>query len=173
MEIQGRHFYLGKFDSPESHEQYRRLIARYLSQNTVLAEEAPQQSIRIDQLILQYFRFAKSYYQKGSKPTDEIVALRIVLRRLRKLYGRTEAKKFGPKAFKIVRESLIQEGLSRTYINDSLAPVRRIFEWAVAEDLIPPSVRQAVAAVSGLKRGRSAKKYGVKLTQICPSSSGQ
>ena len=78
VEIQGRHFYLGKFDSPESHELYRRLIARYLSQDAVVAKEAPRQTVRIDQLILQYFRFAKSYYVKNGKPTDELVALRIV-----------------------------------------------------------------------------------------------
>ena len=42
VEIQGRHFYLGKFDSPESHEQYRRLITQYLSQQEATSEDAPR-----------------------------------------------------------------------------------------------------------------------------------
>jgi len=34
IEIKGRHIYLGEFDSPESRELYRRLIAGYLLQTT-------------------------------------------------------------------------------------------------------------------------------------------
>ena len=33
VEIRGRHYYLGKFDSPESQELYRRLITQHFSDN--------------------------------------------------------------------------------------------------------------------------------------------
>jgi len=164
VEIAGRHFYLGKFDSPESHEKYRRLTARYLSRKEVEPEEVA--SLRVDQLILKYFRFAKTYYLKNGKPTDEITALRIALRRLRQLYGSVEATKFGPKASKTMRESLIQEGLSRKYINDSMARVRRMFRWAVAEELVAPTVFQALSAVPGLRRGRSAAQETKKILPV-------
>jgi integrase len=36
--------------------------------------------------------------------------------------------------------------------------VKRIFKWAVAEELAPPAVYQALAAVTGLQRGRSAAR---------------
>jgi integrase len=166
VEIGGRHFYLGQYESPESHEKYRRLITRYLSQKPLGDEDKSRPSTRIDQLILQYFRFAKTYYLKNGKTTEEVVALRIALRRLRKMFGTVEATKFGPKSFKTLRDSLIHEGLSRKYVNDSMARVRRMFRWAVAEELIPPAVFQALSAVPGLRRGRSAAKETKKILPV-------
>ncbi|MBA3482790.1 MAG: site-specific integrase, partial [Pirellulales bacterium] len=106
-------------------------------------------------LMLQYFRFAKTYYVKNGKLTDEIAGLRSALRRLRKLYGATPVAEFGPKAFKLVRESMIEEGLSRKYINDSMARIRRMFRWAAAEEIAPAAIYQALMSVPGLRRGRS------------------
>ena len=166
VEISGRHFYLGKYDSHESHEKYRRLIARHLSRRPLVDEDQVRTSIRIDRLILQYFRFAKTYYVKNGKTTEEIVSLRIALRRLRKMYGTMDAAKSGPKSFRTLRESLIQEGLSRKYINDSMARVRRMFRWAVAEELVPPTVFQALSAVSGLRRVRSSAKETKKILPV-------
>ena len=40
-------------------------------------------------------------------------------------------------------------------MNARVERVRRIFKWAVAEELVPPAVYQALAAVSGLQRGRT------------------
>jgi integrase len=166
VEIRGRHYYLGKYDSPESHEQYRRLITQHFSDNPVLAEPSTKTSISVDALILNYFRFAKTYYVKNGELTPEITSLRIVLRRLRKQYGRTDADEFGPKALKIVRESMIQEGLSRRYINESINRIRRMFKWGVAEELIPAPVHQALATVPGLRRGRSAARETDKILPV-------
>ena len=166
VEIKGRHIYLGKFDSPDSREKYRRLIAEFMSNNKQGAEEGTTSKLKIEELILQYFRFAKTYYVKNGVPTDEIIALRIVLRRLRKLHGSTKAEKFGPKAFKTVCESLIQKDLSRKYINDSMSRIRRMFRWAVAEELVPPAIFQALATVPELKRGRSAARETEKILPV-------
>jgi hypothetical protein len=40
--------------------------------------------------------------------------------------------------------------------NRRVALIKRIFKWAVAEELAPPAVHQAVAAVAGLQKGRTA-----------------
>lgn len=166
VEIRGKHIYLGKYDSPESHELYKQLIAQHFSDNPVLADASTEKSIKVKALVLKYFRFAKGYYLKNGQPTDEITSLRIILRRLRKMYGSTQAKDFGPKAFKTVRESLIQKGLSRKYINDSMNRIRRMFKWGVAEELIPPSVHQALIAVPGLKKGRTTAKESEKVLPV-------
>ena len=93
--------------------------------------------LTINALILRYFRYAQTYYVKNGQQTDEVYGIRAALSRLRQLYGRTVAKDFGPKAYKLVREAMIQEGLSRKYINDSMARIRRMFKWGVAEELLP------------------------------------
>lgn len=114
--------------------------------------------LSIDELVLLYFEFAKGYYVKDGQPTNEIVAIRAALRRLRAMYGSTPVSDFGPKAFKLVRDSLIQERLSRKYVNDSMARVTRMFRWAVAEELIAPAVFQALGSVPGLRKGRTNAK---------------
>jgi hypothetical protein len=46
-------------------------------------------------------------------------------------------------------------------MNARIERVRRIFKWAVAEELVPPSVHQSVVAVNGLQRGRTRPRRRV------------
>jgi integrase len=83
------------------------------------------------------------------------------------LYGPTLATEFGPLALKAFQRALLDERiacadpkapprrLSRPYINRALQWVRRLFRWAVGEQLLPPNVLQALQAVDGLKVGRT------------------
>ena len=156
--IRGKRIYLGKFGTDESKEKYRRLIAEFVANDGVVTPTNNASTLTVNELILRYFRFAKTYYRKNGKPTDEIAALRAVLRRLKRLFGHTLAHEFGPKAYKTLRESLIKENLSRKYINDGMGRVRRMFRWATAEELVPPSIFQSLSAVGGLRQGRSAAR---------------
>ena len=166
VQIRGRRTYLGKYGSEESKEKYRRLIAEYVSGDGEVAAVEPKAELTVNEVILLYFRYAETYYMKNGKPTDEVAALRAILRRLRSLYGRTPTSEFGPKAFKILRESLIHEGLSRKYINDCMARVRRMFRWAAAEELVPSSIYQALASVPGLRRGRSKARETKRILPV-------
>jgi integrase len=65
------------------------------------------------------------------------------------------SREFGPKKLKTLRQSLLQENLSRTYINSTLSRIRRAFKWGVSEELLPVEVYQALSTVSGLRKGRS------------------
>lgn len=159
VEHEGRRIYLGRHGSAESKQRYRRFIAELFSPaSQQVTQPEPGQSLSIDELILRYFRHAKQYYNKNGKPTSELGGIRTALRRLRRLYGAQPAAEFSPKAFRQVRQGMIDEDLSRTYINQSMDRIRRMYRWAVAEELVPPSVIQALAAVPGLKRGRSEAK---------------
>ena len=71
------------------------------------------------------------------------------------LFGRTRASEFGPLAIKTVRQQMIDAGLCRTLINQRIGRIKRSFKWAVGEELVPPSILQALQAVAGLARGRS------------------
>ena len=39
--------------------------------------------------------------------------------------------------------------------NQRIGRIRRVFRWAVEQELVPPSVYQGLLAVRGLQRGRS------------------
>lgn len=154
----GKNFYLGPYESDESREKYARLILEWEAsgrkQPPAVLTERPA-LLRVKDLILRYYRFAEQeYVDENGKATDEVTSIRIALRRLRKLYGNTPAADFGPKCLKVVQQSMIHEGLSRKYINDSINRIRRAVKWAVSEQLVSPAVHQGLQTVEGLRKRR-------------------
>lgn len=45
--------------------------------------------------------------------------------------------------------------MARSVVNGRINRIRRVFKWAVAVEMVPVAVHQALTAVQGLKRGRS------------------
>ncbi len=164
VRLQGRDIYLGKHGTESSRERYRRTIAEWLSTGTppVLARErkdAPSpefDGLTVAELILRFLRHAETHYRHADgSPTGTARNFKDAIRPLRRLYGRTPAAKFGPKSLRALREEMTREGLSRTTINFRVGKIVQMFRWAVGEELIPPSVHQAIAAVPGLQKVRS------------------
>ena len=54
---------------------------------------------------------------KDDDPTVEPGNIRLVLRLVRRLYGTTPARSFGPLALKTIRDEMIRAGNCRTEIN--------------------------------------------------------
>jgi len=158
--IDGRHVYLGKHGSPESWEKYHRLIAERLACPGVAASPAPphDKDLTIIELIAAYWQFAEGYYVKDGRPTDHLHVVRRALGLLRQHYGQQPATSFGPRCFRGIQQKLVQESKARTYINDVCAVVRRVFKWAVSQELIPVHVHQALTTVPGLKKGRTSAR---------------
>jgi hypothetical protein len=48
---------------------------------------------------------------------------------------------------------MIAANLARTTVNQRISCIKRIFRWAVGEELIPPSVHHGLQAVTGLVPG--------------------
>jgi len=106
-------------------------------------------------MLVAYLRHADGYYVKSGKPTTEPVNIRLALRHLRKTYGHTPARDFGPLKLKTVRQVMIDSGLCRNEINKRVRRIVRVFKWAVGEEIVPPSVHHGLRAVEGLRRGRA------------------
>jgi integrase len=91
---------------------------------------------------------------------------------LRALYGHTRAADFGPLSLKAVQRATADGGWmtelekaeqlkrgkpvgrSRGVTNQRVGLVRRMFRWAVENELVPPSVLHGLQAVRGLQKGR-------------------
>jgi integrase len=161
--IDGKHVYLGIYGSAQSREQYARLLAeRFKPGGAAPVAPFPQHGfpdLSINELLVRYLEFATGYYVKNGRPTGEASNLKDAMRPLRALYSHSLAKNFGPKSLTRVRQYMIDvENLSRGVINNRIDRIRRIFKWAVSEELIAPSVHEALRAVSGLRFGRSAAR---------------
>jgi integrase len=168
--IKGHTHYLGRYNSPESWERYHRLIADFHvgrhRRPSKTVDPVNGSSFTVNELILAYVNFADAYYVKNGHRTVEPTNIRLVLRLVRKLYGTARVLAFGPLALKSVREEMIRAGNCRTEINRRVGRIVRMFKWAVSEELIPPSVYEALRTVSGLRKGRSNARENLPVRPV-------
>ena len=107
----------------------------------------------VNELILTYWRFANRHYRKPDvSPTSETTCIKGALKPLRRLYGPSDANNFSPLALKAVRQAMIDADLCRNTINSNVGRIKRMFKWAVENELARPGpahikfvVRQGLA----------------------------
>jgi hypothetical protein len=161
----GRSVYLGKWNTAESRLEYGRVIAEWLAREKRIA--ANQATLRegdgtastnaglVSEMILVFWEHAQKHYRHpNGDPTGELENLRDAIRPLRRLYGHTHTKDFGPKALRTIREEMIRSGLCRKTINARINRIRRVFRWAASIELIPATLVQALSTVEPLREGR-------------------
>jgi integrase len=164
----GKNFYLGRYNSPESHEEYARLITEWRRNGApppVLTTPASQ-ALSVSDLILAYFLHVQAHYVKNGKPTSEQDNIRQALRFVRQLYGSSPAADFGSKALKNVREEMIAAGRCRKLINKDVHRIRALYRWAVEEELLPVEVHARLMRVRGLRKGASAARESPKVKPV-------
>ncbi|MFW6062018.1 MAG: tyrosine-type recombinase/integrase, partial [Planctomycetota bacterium] len=144
--------YLGPYDSPESRARYHELIAEWEMSGRVLPP--PPETISVAEIARQYLKWARTYYVKNGHLTAEPDNITLALRPMLKLFAKLPACEFGPKRLKLVRQEMVGLGWSRRYINKHVERIRRMFKWAVADELVPSGAYEALRAVSGLRYGR-------------------
>jgi integrase len=106
--------------------------------------------------MLAFWRHAEQHYRhEDGTTTSELVNLRYSLRPLKELYGTLPAEDLSPLKLKAVRQRMIDAGLCRTLINQRVGHILRVYRWGVAEELVPETVHRALAAVTGLQKGRT------------------
>ena len=163
VRLSGRDHYLGPYDSPESREKYDRLIAEWLAngRQSVETPEASCEGLLINELLLKFVDHAERYYVDvmDGKKSAEVANLKIAIRPVKLLYGRSFAKDFGPNALKAVRQHMVDvQDLSRREVNKRIGRIKRVFRWAVSEELVAPFVFEGLRTVEGLKLGRTTAR---------------
>ena len=150
---------LGKYGSEQSHTEYRRVLAEWEAncRNLPATTNGVNSGLTVSELILRGWKqfITQHYRDMSGNPTNEQDNFRKSLKPLRELYGHTPAKEFGPLALKAVRTTMIGKGWCRRWVNQSVGRVKRLFKWAVSEELIPASVLHGLQAVAGLSQGRT------------------
>lgn len=148
--IDGKHFYLGKHGSPESHDAYSKLIGEWLTRQS----GAPA-SLTVSDLCAAFLAHAETFYRKNGKITSEVHIIRLALKRLKWECDEVLAKDLSPRHSKAVQQKGIEDGLCRETINKLTTRIRRMVKWAVAEQLVPTNVLISLQALRDLQKGRS------------------
>ena len=97
MRIRGRVRYLGPHGSPESLEEYGRLVAELAASPAVSDHPIPA-GLTIVELGAAYLDFAEAYYRKNGGITRSVDQVRRAVQVAAEYYGRTPASEFGPLA---------------------------------------------------------------------------
>jgi integrase len=160
--LDGKDHLLGPYGSAASKEAYRRLVAEWAGGQGRFAPKDEAQPFTVNDLVLAYWKFAKSYYGFDGKRGDE-ACLRAALRLVRSLYGRTPARDFGPKALKACRQEMVARGWSRGYVNAQVDRLRRMFRWGASEELIGADVYEGLRTVAGLRAGKTEARETQKV----------
>ncbi|MBI5764300.1 MAG: tyrosine-type recombinase/integrase [Planctomycetes bacterium] len=137
---------------------YRRLIAEWNASGRRSMPADPNDGLTLVELIARYWRFCQTYYTKNGEPTSEVPCVAESMRPLRELYGRLPASEFGPLKLKTVREEMIKKGWARTTVNGRIQRIRKMFKWAVENEILTADKYEALRAVAGLRKGRSAAR---------------
>ncbi|MCE9555999.1 MAG: site-specific integrase [Planctomycetes bacterium] len=154
--LSGRDLYLGRYNSKHSRAEYNRLVGEWIANGCEMPQEAD--NITIVEMLAKWWIHAKQHYRRNGKPTSSLQSFRQLLKPLRETYGHTPAAAFGPLALKAFRDQFVAQGRSRNYVNRSVGRIKQVFKWAVAEELVQPSVYQALACVGALQRGRTTAR---------------
>ncbi len=104
-----------------------------------------------------YEAHAANYYGERSLEPQRV---KQSLKPLRELFAGKPAADLGPLDLKAAREKMIDAALTRVTINQRVGVIKRMFKWAVAEELLPPSVFHGLQALAGLRQGRTRAKEG-------------
>jgi integrase len=179
---------LGPHGTKESRVEYARVIAEWEAAGRTIPHRAAASDLTIHELILRFWLHVEKHYRRpDGSPTSEIDSYRMSFKPLKRLYGDALAKEFGPLSLKAVREAMVsgswlteaekakrqEEGHKLTWcrglVNQRIGRIRRMFKWAVENEMIQAPVYQALMAVRGLVRGRSEARDTAPVKPVHPA----
>lgn len=179
ISIRKKHVYLGPWGSAGSWAKYRQVMADW---RAAVDEGAPGPEVdresavvTVADLVAAYLHHVKATYRTTSgEPSTEARDIGHSLRPLMALHGDTLVDDFGPLKLKAVRAAMIdgswltpEEAAARAKIgrpctlcrktaNQRVGRVKRMFRWAVSEELIDVRLADAIDTIAGLRAGRTA-----------------
>ena len=162
--IDGQDIYLGPHGTQISRNEYDRIIGEWLANGRRSVVNEGASDLAIAEPICAYWKYAQGYYT--SENTGEIACVKQAVKVLRRLYSRTKVSDFGPLSLKAVREKMLGQGGARTYINDQIGRLKRMFRWGVENQLVPDSVYGALDRVAGLRRGKTTARETLPIKHV-------
>ena len=148
-EYRGKRYYLrGAYDSMESKAAYRAFIRTLMGDPT---GGAPMKPPTIAQLVLAWAKHCESYYGGEGEYFNCVAAAQHLAD-----FARLPPAEFGPLKLKAIQKKLAADKRLRKSINAITGRIKRMFNWAVSEELVDASVAHGLAAVGGLRANRTS-----------------
>lgn len=158
--INGRVIYLGKYDSPESHNNYDKTIAEWLSNNRMLESEYFVSDFSVSDLVARYLDHSINYYlnRRTNKPTSHYHKIKSAVVYAHRYYGDLPIEEFRARHLKAIRTIMIDKKYVRGTINQWISLIKAMFRWGAEEELFSDEIYHRIKIVKGLQLGRSDAK---------------
>lgn len=157
VELNGERRYLGVYGSPESREAYDRIIAEYLAHGRELKKPEALAGCTVATIAAAFLKWAENEYKK---PDGTLSArfddMKYAIKPLITLYASLPAEEFGPMKLEAVRKAIIVERLARKTINERISIIKRMFGWAVTQELISAEAAMKLKFLKGLALAHGA-----------------
>src|SRR5262249_18648679 len=155
--LNGQWVSLGRWNSPDSLAEYNRICAECRAAAVAgQVARTDRRETTISEVLLAFTRHVHAHYRRhDGTASSEVKEYQAALRHVRELYGHTPAADVGPLALQAVRRRMIDAGWCRTRVNKQVGRVRRMFKWAVSQELVGESQYQALRSVDGLQKHRT------------------
>lgn len=164
--IQGKDHYLGPYGSKSSKLEYDRLIGEWLAAGRPTLPPAAPTEISVVEVLTRFRKWADGFYRKNGRRTGTAELFKPTLQILKQRYGNCPAIEVGPLAVKAIIEALIEEGRTRYYVVQRVAQIKRIFKWAVSEELIPHDAYMRLTTVEAPRKGKTKAKELPPITPV-------
>jgi integrase len=156
------HYLAGAYNSPESKAEYAQILKRITSPPVPSKSVKKSKIVTVRRLALLYLAHVKEYHGKATEAKKIGTALAVLVAK----YPKMPVKKFGPKALKRVRKAMLPKGWARSYINEQVGRIRRMFKWGITEEIVRRKDFAALTLVDGLRRGRTTAREKKKVSPI-------
>jgi len=147
---------------------------KYATKDKAVAEEIAKEKWRtavkgktldnrtIEGLVDTYMRHCSVYYRQSREAENIRYALNFLVANATSVY----AEDLGPLELQMIRDAMIEKGLSRSTINKRMGMIKRMYRWAASQQLVPVTTFQALATVENLKAGRSNARETKKVRPV-------
>ncbi len=183
--IAGRDYWLGKWGSADAQLAYERLIAEYIANGRVIppqratsdrdteirvqssqpgiAVRAPAKAdapdgLTVVEVVTMYLDYCQTYYRDPNGKLTSTYGNALQAARALRVFDDTPAATFGPKKLGMIRDSLAASGRPRVGCNKVVKSVRRVFQWAESQELVPRGTHNSLKTVEPLRKGRTVAK---------------
>lgn len=112
-------------------------------------------ALTVVELVSLYLDYCQTYYRDPSGRQTSTYGNALQAARALRPFDDTLASSFGPKRLGMIRDSEAAAGRPRVGCNAILKHVRRLFQWAEAQELVPRGTHNSLKTVEPLKKGRT------------------
>jgi hypothetical protein len=128
VRLDGRDLYLGAYDSEDSRREYARIVAELSSTPSPRPASPGPPDVSVNEVLVAFLAHAEQHYRRPDGTcTNELKEYKLAIRPLRRLYGHTPAREFGPVALQMVRAAMVGQGWCRTRVNKQVGRLKRVF----------------------------------------------